>query len=104
MRAASSTLICNRWVFINARSVEKRKGKGKGSIPSILTYCQFCKTSKNLQPAKQGLFSLMPEVAVHINFAVNLARIFITSILYYIDNHIQRGVLKNLKNFMGKHL
>ena len=45
-----------------------------------VSYSQFCKTSKNLPPAKQCLFSLIPEAAVHINFAVNLARFFGTSI------------------------
>ena len=40
------------------------------------------KHQKNLQPAKQGLISLIPEAAVHINFAVNLARFFRTLILY----------------------
>ena len=56
----------------------------------MLTYSQFCKTSKNLQPAKQGLFSLIPKTAVHIDFAVNLARFFRTSI----QKQQSRGALK----------
>ena len=47
------------------------------------------KHQKNLQPAKQGLFLLIPDAAVYINFAVNLARFSRTPILYYMDNHIQ---------------
>ena len=69
-----------------------------------MTYSQFCKTRINLQPAKQGLFSLIPETAIHMSFAVNLARFFRTPILYYIDNHIQNRCSKNLAKFMGKHL
>ena len=38
---------------------------------SILTYSQFCKTSITLQPAKQGLFSLIPEAAAHMNFTMS---------------------------------
>ena len=60
------------------------------------------KHQKNLQPAKQGLFSLIPEAAVHINFAVNLARIFRTSILYYIDNHIQNRCSKKSRKIHGR--
>ena len=36
-----------------------------------MTYSQFCKISITLQPAKQGLFSLIPEAATHMNFDVN---------------------------------
>ena len=36
-------------------------------------------SAKHLQH-KQGLFSLLPEAAIHINFAVNLAKLFRTSI------------------------
>ena len=71
-------------------------------MPSILTYSHFCKASKNLQPAKPGLFSLIPEAAVHINFAVNLARFFRTPILYYIDNHIQNRCSKKSRKIHGK--
>ena len=71
-------------------------------MPSILTYSHFCKASKNLQPAKPGLFSLIPEAAVHINFAVNLARFFRTPILYYIDNHIQNRCSKKSRKTHGK--
>ena len=88
---------------MSARSVENCISvEGLNTLNTDLSY--FCKTSKNLQPAKQGLFSLIPEAAVHINFAVNLARFFRTPILYYIDNHIQIGVPKDLAKFMGKHL
>ena len=51
---------------------------------SILTYSEFCKTSINLQPAKQSLFSLIPEAAVHMNFAVNFVEFFRTHFLYNI--------------------
>ena len=60
------------------------------------------KHQKNLQPAKQGLFSLIPEAAVHINFAVNLARFFRTPILSYIDNHIQNRCSKKSRKLHGK--
>ena len=55
---------------------------------------QFCKTPINLQPAKQGLFLLIPEAAVHMNFAVNFARFFRTLILNNIDNHIKNRCSK----------
>ena len=71
-------------------------------ISQILTYSQFCKTSKKMQPAKQDLLSLIPEAAVHINFAVNLARFFRTPLLYYIDNHIQNRCSKKSRKVHGK--
>ena len=55
-----------------------------------------------MQPAKQGLFSLIPEAAVHINFAVNLARFFRTPRLYYIDDHIQNRRSKKSRKIHGK--
>ena len=67
-----------------------------------MTYSQFCKTRINLQPAKQGLFSLIPETAIHMSFAVNLARFFRTPILYYIDNHIQNRCSKKSRKIHGK--
>ena len=71
-----------------------------------LTYSKLCKTSINLQPDKQGLFSLIPEAVAHMNFAVNFARFFSTLILYSIGNHIgnhnhKTGILKNLAKFTG---
>ena len=39
---------------------------------------QFCKTLINFQLLKQGLFSLIPEEAVHMNFAMNFPRFFMT--------------------------
>ena len=74
----------------------------KGLIPWIPTYSQYCKTSKNLQPAKQGLFLLIPEAAVHMSFAVNFLRFFRTPILYYIDNHIQNRSSKKSRKIRGK--
>ena len=56
----------------------------------------------NLQPAKQGIFSLIPEAAVHMNFAVNFARFFRTPILYNIDNHTQRKCSKKSRKLHGK--
>ena len=58
--------------------------------------------SKNLQPARQGLFSLIPEADVLMNFAVNLAIFFRTPILYYIDNHIQNRCSKKSRKIHGK--
>ena len=58
--------------------------------------------SKNLQPARQGLFSLIPEADVLMNFAVNLAIFFRTPILYYIDNHIQNRCSKKSRKTHGK--
>ena len=66
-----------------------------------MTFNQFCKTSINLQPAKQGLFSLIPEATVHMNFAVDLARFFRTPISC---NRYKIDVLKNLAKFTEKHL
>ena len=54
----------------------------------MLTYSQSCKTSINLKSAKQGIFSVIPDTAVHMNFAVNIARFFRTPILYNICNHM----------------
>ena len=76
--------------FISARSVEncisvERLNTLNTDLQSILH------TSKNLQPAKQGLFLLIPEAAVHMNFAVNLTRFFRTPFLYCIDNLVQIG-------------
>ena len=87
-RVASSALRRCGWVFISARSVEncisvERVNTLNTDLQSILQNIK-----KKLQPAKQGLFSLIPEAAVHINFAVNLARFFRTPILYYVDNNI----------------
>ena len=44
-------------------------------------YNQTCKTSINLQPVKQSIFSVALETAVHMNFALNIARFFRTPIL-----------------------
>ena len=66
-----------------------------------LTYSKFCKTSINLQPAKQGLLSLIPEAVVHMNFAVNFARFFSTLILYSIGNHIQNRCFKKSRKIHG---
>ena len=59
---------------------------------------------KKMQPAKQDLLSLIPEAAVHINFAMNLARFFRTPSLYYIDNHIQNRCSKKSRKVHGKTL
>ena len=55
-----------------------------------------------MQPAKQGLFSLIPEAAVHINFDVNLARFFRIPIFGYIDNPIQNRFSKKSCKIHGK--
>ena len=55
-----------------------------------------------MQPAKQDLLSLIPETAVHINFAVNLARFFTTPLFYYIDNHIQNRFSKKSRKVHGR--
>ena len=89
---------------ISARSVEnctsvERRNTLDTDLQSIL------QNIKNLQPAKEGLFSLIPEAVVHMNFAGSLAKFFRTTILYYIDNYTQNiGVLKNFAKFMEKHL
>ena len=123
VRVASSTLRRCGWVFISTRSVENcisvgrlntlitdlqsvlqssKKICGQPNKVYSLTYSQFCKAAKNLWPAKQGLFSGIPEAAVDVNFAVNLARFFRTPISYYIDNHIQNRCSKNSRKFHGK--
>ena len=87
MICVGSSIRCGL-VFISARSVENCISVER--LNTLNTdFSQFCKTSKNLQPAKQGLFALIPEAAIHINFAMNLARFFRTPTLYYIDDHIQ---------------
>ena len=55
-----------------------------------------------MQPAKQGLLSLIPEAAVHINFVVNLARLFRIPILDYIDNPTQNRCSKKSREIHGK--
>ena len=98
---ASSTLILCGWVFMSARSVENCISvEGLNTLNTDLSY--FCKTSKNLQPAKQSLFSLIPEAAIHINFAMNVARFFRTPTLNYIDNHIQNRCSKKSRKIHGK--
>ena len=75
-------------------------------LNTLLTYSQFCKTSKNFQSTKQGLLSVIPEAAICINFVVNLAIYFRTPILishrYYIDNHIQKRCSKKSRKIHGK--
>ena len=90
-------------MFISARSVEncisvERLNTLNTDLQSLL------KDIKNLQPAKKGLFSLTSEAAVHINFAVNLARSFRTPILHCIDNHIQNRCSKKYRKIHGKQL
>ena len=99
MCVASSALRRCGLVFISARSVENYISVERFNTlnTDLESFLQIIK--KKLQPPKQGLFSLIPEAAVHINFAVNLAKFFRTPILYYIDNLIQ-----NLTKFMGKRL
>ena len=72
-------------------------------INPLLTYSQFCKSPITLQPDKQGLFSLIPKAAVHMNFAVNFARFFRTPILHNIIIY-KVVVLKNLAKFKRKYL
>ena len=63
---------------------------------------QYLKYWLKVNSAKQGLFSLTPERAVDMSFAVNLARFFRTPVLYYIDNHIQNRCSKNYRKIHGK--
>ena len=63
---------------------------------------QYLKYWLKVNSAKQGLFSLIPERAVDMSFAVNLARFFRTPVLYYIDNHIQNRCSKNYRKIRGK--
>ena len=89
------------WVFISARAVEncisvERLNTLNTDLHPVL------QKIKKLQPVKQDLLSLLPESAVHINFAVNLARFFKTPILYYIDNHIQNRSSKKSRKIHGK--
>ena len=62
--------------------------------PYILTYSQFCKTSINFQLAKQGLFSLIPEAAVNMNFAVNFVSFLEHLFCITYNNHIQNRCSK----------
>ena len=88
-------------VFISARSAEncisvERLNTLNTDLQSVLP------NIKKLQPGKQGLFSLIPEAAVHMNFAVNLARFCRTPVLYYIDNHIQNRCSKKYRKIHWK--
>ena len=65
-------------------------------------YLKYWLTGTTLQQAKQGLFSLIPEVTVHINFSLNLARFFRTPIFYCIDNHMQNRCSKKSSKIHGK--
>ena len=46
--------------------------------------------------AKQGLFSLIPEAAAHMNFAVDFVGFFRTP--FHCGNQMQNWVPKNLPN------
>ena len=103
VRVASSTLIRCGWVFISARSVKNWISVER--FNTLNTDLQpLLQNIKNLQPAKQGLFSLIPEATIHINFAAFLASSFRTPILYYIDNHIQNRCSKKSHKTHGKTL
>ena len=82
VRVASSTLIRCGWVFISARPVKncisvERLNNLNADLPSLLQNIKN-KQKKKMQLAKQGLSSLIPGAAVHVNFALNLAIFFIT--------------------------
>ena len=62
----------------------KNASQWKDLVPQILTYSQSCKTSINLQPIKQDIFSVIAEAVAQINFTVNIARFFRTPTLYNI--------------------
>ena len=78
-------------VFISARSAE-----------NCISVERLNTLNTDLQSGKQGLFSLIPEAAVHMNFAVNLARFCRTPVLYYIDNHIQKRCSKKYRKIHWK--
>ena len=96
--------VINFNTLVECPSVQDQLRTGSQWKGSILTNSQFCKTSKNLQLDKQGLFSLIPETAVQRNFPVSLARFFRTTILYYIDNHMQNRCSKWYHKIHGKTL
>ena len=87
------------------RSVQdqlKTASHWKDSTPYILTCSQFCKTSINLQSAIQGLFSLIPEAAVHINFAVNFAGFLEHLFCITYDNQIHNRCSKKSRKILEK--
>ena len=95
---STSVIICVvLWMlstFVGCLSVLdqlKTASQWEDSVSQILIYSQFCKISINLQLAKQGLFSLIPEAVIYMNFAMNIARFFRTPILYNMIfvNHIR---------------
>ena len=67
-----------------------------GKPPSLIIEYNYC---RRLLKKK---FSLIPEADVHMNFAVNLAIFFRTTISYYIDNHIQNRCSKKSRKTHGK--
>ena len=71
-------------------------------MPLLNTYSQFCKTSITLQPAKQGLFSLIPEAAAHMNFAVDFVGFFRTP--FHCGNQMQNWCYKKSPKLSRKHL
>ena len=76
--------VINFNTLIGCSSVQNQLKAASQWKDSILTYSQFCKTSLTLQPAKQGLFSLILEAAAHMNFAVNFVGVFRTTFLHNI--------------------
>ena len=82
--------------------VHQCKISGKLHLRGKAQYLKYWLTVTILQPAKQALFSRIPEATVHINFSVNLARFFRTPIFYYIDNRIQNRCSKKFSKIHGK--
>ena len=72
----------------------KTTSQWKDLMRYALVYSQFCKTSVNLQLAKQGLFSLIPEAAVNMNFAVNFVSLLEHLFCITNNNHVQNKCSK----------
>ena len=88
-------------MLISARSVENCISVE--ILSSLNTaYSPFCKTSINLQPAKQGLFSLIPEAAVHMNFDVNVAELFRIPFCIPYDDQIQNRCSRKSRKILEK--
>ena len=55
-----------------------------------------------MQPAKQGLFSLIPEAAAHMNFAENFVGFFRTSFLHNIRQSNTKLALQKMSQILEK--
>ena len=80
----------------------KTASQWKDSIPYILTYSQFCKTSINLQSVKQDLFSLIPKQPFTWVLPWILQDVLEHLFRITYDNHIQNRCSGKSRKIHGK--